>query len=187
MNRYSIFLLLTIIFAASSLFASVAVKLSNEELTKKADEIIIGKVKDISYVFDEKQRTPYTLTTIVVEKWIKGESKEREIKVRQIGGKFKDQHLFITGDARLIQDEKVLLFLTRGEEFRYLLALSQAKFSIIKDPKTGEEKITRDISQLGLGSFDKEGKLVVEKISTPEPTIYLKDFIKEIETYLKKQ
>jgi len=164
--------------------ASVAVKLSNKELTQKADEIVIGTVKDISYVFDERQKTPYTITTITVEKWIKGSSKEREIRVRQLGGKFKDQHIFITGDAKLNPNERVLLFLTKGEEFRFILALSQAKFSIIKDEKTLEEKVVRDVSSLGLARFDKEGKLEVEKPTVEQPVL-LKDFVKEIESYLK--
>lgn len=186
MKRYLSLLCFMVMLTAQSAFGSVAVRLSNEELAKKADEIVIGRVKDISYVFDEKQKTPYTITTIAVERWIKGESKEREIKVRQLGGRFKEQQLFITGDARLNQDEKVLLFLTKGEEFRFILALSQAKFSVIKDEKTGEEKVVRDISQLGLGRFDNDGKLVIEKAIEKDPPLLLKDFIKEIETYLKK-
>lgn len=169
----------------ASVYASVALKLSNKEMTEKADEIVIGTVKEITYIFDEKQKTPYTISTIVVEKWIKGGSDEKEIRVRQIGGKFKDQHLFVSGDAKLKEGERVLLFLTKGEEFRFILALSQAKFSIIKDDKTGEEKVLRDISQLGLGSFDKDGKMIIEKPSAEKP-ILLKDFIKEIESYLKK-
>ncbi|MGB9600671.1 MAG: hypothetical protein ACP5QK_12980 [Myxococcota bacterium] len=178
-------LFMFLIFAVNQLYASVAIRLSNKEMTEKADEIVIGTVKDISYVFDEKQRTPYTITTIVVERWIKGNSKEREIKVRQIGGKFGDQHLFITGDARLRPQEKVLLFLTKGEEFRFILALSQAKFSIIKDEKTLEEKVIRDMSQLGLSRFDKDGKMVIEKVTDEKPVL-LKDFVKEIESYIKK-
>lgn len=185
MKKVHFLVLLLLIFAAGHLYASVALQLSNKDMSEKADEIVIGTVKDVSYVFDEKQRTPYTITTIVVEKWIKGNSKEREIKVRQIGGKFGDQHLFITGDAKLVPQERVLLFLTKGEEFRFLLALSQAKFSIIKDDKTQEEKVIRDISQLGLGKFDKDGKMVIEKVPSEKPVL-LKDFLKEIESYIKK-
>jgi|YNPNPStandDraft_1061719.scaffolds.fasta_scaffold48176_4 hypothetical protein len=168
-----------------SLYASVALKLSNKELAQKADEILIGTVKDISYIIDEKQKTPYTITTITVDKWIKGRSNEKEIKVRQIGGKFKDQQLFITGDARLNQGERVLLFLTKGEEYRFLLALSQAKFSIVMDERLKEEVVVRDMSSLGLARFNSEGKLEVEN-PQPEKPIRLKDFIKEIESYIKQ-
>ncbi|MCX7944484.1 MAG: hypothetical protein N2746_08255 [Deltaproteobacteria bacterium] len=168
------------------LFASVALKLTNKEMTEKADEIVIGSVKEISYTFDEKQQTPYTITTIVVEKWIKGSAKEKEIKIRQIGGKVNNQHLFITGDAKLKEGERVILFLKKGEEFRFLLALSQAKFSIIKDETTGEEKVIRDISQLGLGVFDKDGKMRIEKSSNESPVL-LKDFLLEIESYINKK
>ncbi|MCX7958753.1 MAG: hypothetical protein N3B13_06875 [Deltaproteobacteria bacterium] len=186
MKKMQLFQVIVFVLIATSLYGSVALKLSNKEMSEKADEIIIGTVKNISYIFDEKQQTPYTISTITVEKWIKGNSKEREIKIRQIGGKINNQHLFITGDAKLKEGERVLLFLSRGEEFRFILALSQAKFSVIKDEKTGEEKVLRDISQLGLGSFDKEGKMVVENPVAEQP-VPLKDFIREIESYISKK
>ncbi len=183
MKKIYFVLALASVFIATTLFASVAVRLTNKEMTEKADEILIGTVKNISYVLDEKQQTPYTITVISVEKWIKGGSKEKEIRIRQIGGKFKDQHLFITGDAKLKEGEKVLLFLRKGEEFRFILALSQAKFSIVKDEKTGEEMVLRDISQLGFGSFDKDGKMIIQKPEA-EQMRALKDFVKEIESYI---
>jgi len=176
---------LLILIIPSLTFASVALQLSNKEMAEKADEIVIGTVKSIDYILDEKQQTPYTITSVSVERWIKGNSKEKDIRIRQIGGKFGDQQLFITGDARMKKGEKVLLFLKKGEEFRFVLALSQAKFSIIRDEKTGEEKAIRDISQLGLGKFDSAGKMIVEKQLKEKPVL-LKDFLKEIESYIKK-
>lgn len=176
---------LLLLITPSLLFSSVALQLSNKEMTEKADEIVIGTVKSIDYILNEKQQTPYTITTVSVERWIKGNSREKDIRIRQIGGKFGDQQLFISGDARMKEGEKVLLFLKRGEEFRFILALAQAKFSIIRDEKTGEEKVIRDISRLGLGKFDSAGKMIVEKPSEEKPVL-LKDFLKEIESYIRK-
>lgn len=185
MKRAWILIVAMLLLVSDNLSGSVALRLSNREMAEQADEIVIGSVKEIDYIFEERTKTPYTITTIEVERWIKGGSKEKLIKIRQIGGRLKDQQIFVTGDARLVKGERVLLFLKKGEEYRFLLALSQAKFSIIRDEKNGEERVIRDTTNLSLGRFNEKGEFVILPPLEEKP-ILLKDFIKEIETYIKK-
>ncbi len=173
-----------VLLAASAALASIAMHQSNKDLTLKSDEVVVGEVKGRTSFVDEKTNTPYTLTTITVKEWLKGGAGEKEITVRQMGGKLGDKTMVVTGDARMDDGEEVVLFLRKGEGVRFLFAMAQAKFGIARDPVTGQKIVQREAKDLAVGEFNKDGKFEFVKPAQPLKPVLLKDFVTEIKDYL---
>lgn len=101
---------------------ALMLEMTTPELTKQAEAIVRGKVKDMNSEWDPERRFIWTLVTISVSKSIKGDILEGQdviVKipggvVGQIGQKTEDAPIFKKG-------EDVLLFLKpevyRGEKF----------------------------------------------------------------------
>ena len=96
-----------VLLAVSAASASIAMYQSNKDLALKSEEVLVGEVKARTSFVDEKTNTPYTLTTVTVKEWLKGGAGEKEITVRQMGGKLGDKVMSVTGDAKLDDGEEV--------------------------------------------------------------------------------
>lgn len=173
-----------ILCAAIPAHASIAVYQSNKDLALKSDEVVVGVVKARTSYVDEKKNTPYTLTTVAVKEWIKGQAGEKEITVRQMGGALGDKTMVVTGDARFDIGEEVVLFLKKGDGVRFLFAMAQAKFSIVLDPATSQRVVKREAKDLAVGEFNKDGKFEFVKPQQPLKPVLLKDFLAEIKDYI---
>ena len=173
-----------VLLAAGAAAASIAMYQSNKDLALKSDEVVLGEIKAKTSFFDEKTNTPYTLTTVTVKEWVKGGAGEKEITVRQMGGKLGDKVMFVTGDARMDEGEEVVLFLKKGEGVRFLFAMAQAKFGVVRDAITGQKVIQREAKDLAVGEFNKDGKFEFVKAPQPVKPLLLKDFLSEIKDYI---
>jgi hypothetical protein len=173
-----------VLAVAAAASASIAVYQSNKDLALKSDEVVVGEVKARSSIVDEKTRTPYTLTTVAVKEWVKGGAGEKEITVRQMGGKVDDKVMVVTGDARMEVGDEVVLFLRKGDGVRFLYAMAQAKFAIIRDPITGQKVVQREARDLAVGEINKDGKFEFMQAPQPIKPLTLKDFLTEIKDYI---
>lgn len=187
MTTRSLFVIVSavlVLFAAASASASIAMYQSNKDLALKSDEVLVGEVKAKTSFVDEKTNTPYTLTTVTVKEWLKGGAGEKEITVRQMGGKLGDKVMLVTGDAKMDDGEEVVLFLRKGEGVRFLFAMAQAKFGVARDAATGQKVILREAKDLAVGEFNKDGAFQFVKPPQPQKPVLLKDFLVEIKDYI---
>jgi hypothetical protein len=136
----SAIILLTVTFLAQKGFG-LMVEIPLERLTKKADHIIIGKVKSIRCEWNEEKNKIYTYVTIDVERSIKGASDTGEVTIRHLGGTVDSVTMWVSDTPRFQDDEKVLVFLrpTQGTYFG-VAGMFQGKFTV-KDNKVVEKDI----------------------------------------------
>jgi len=124
---------------------ALMLEMTTPELTKQAEAIVRGKVKDMRSEWDPERRFIWTLVTVSVSKSIKGDSlagQEVIVKipggvVGQIGQKTEDAPIFKKG-------EDVMLFLKpevyRGEKVFRVTGNFQGKHTI-KDNTVIEKKM----------------------------------------------
>ncbi len=123
-------------FFVLPLSATVLLKMSMEELTASSEEIVQGKVKEITSQWDEKKTLIYSEIKVEVKERIKGEEERKEIVIRQLGGKVGDIRLKVIGVPVFQEEEEVILFLKKDKKQLkkfYVTGLSQGKFAVKKE------------------------------------------------------
>lgn len=215
--KKTIIFLLTVFAVSVCVNATVVKSYTTEEISKKSDAIVIGDCieKDAKWVGKHIETT----VTIQVQKNIKGDM-GKEIKITQLGGEIKKPIPIIQavpGMTSFSKGEKVLLFLGKPDEQKnakylsnntkskvkssipsspYVLGLSQGKYSIVIDPKTGEQKVSKNnVMSDRFVETENMKKTVSGKGKTVEETVAPLDYsqlqslgslVKEIEKYITK-
>lgn len=127
----SFVLLLFILFAATPVVSALMVKISVEDLTKEADVIIKGDIKEVDSRWNLWRTMVYTYSTVSVEKYIKGTGSETLTIITE-GGTVGDSGVWVEDTPVFTKNEKVLVFLkTAGREFS-VAGLVQGKYIIEK-------------------------------------------------------
>jgi len=122
-------------------------KLTLDELTLRADAILVGEVTDIAN-YQEGEGNIYTLVTLSVEQTIKGES-EGEAVIRVLGGEVNGQVLWVEDAPRFQSGERAVVFLNNGEGAFAVVGGFQGKFTIDKNNMvSGNMSLTEFIEQL---------------------------------------
>lgn len=214
-------------FATMSAHATLMKVLKTKDLVKQADAIVIGECieKETKWVAKHMETT----ITVKVDEYVKGDM-GGEIKITQLGGEVdKPVPLIqsIPGMASFGVGEKVLLFIaspppemaakTTDPDLpkrnpksliagsAYIVGWHQGKYTVLTDPKTGEQKVgKRNISgtrvlptkSLKKRMYSKnvittgQGAQTVEEIVLPidySKMKSLESFKKEIKKYLAEQ
>ncbi len=123
--------------------ADLAPKWSDAELLDFSDVVITGTVSAVATGWDT--RTVYTYVTLDVGDVIKGWIPERQVVLKQLGGRVDDLALTIGGQATFTVGEQVLAFLEarRGDRTLSTTALWQGKWTISTDSASGQRLATR--------------------------------------------
>ena len=154
----SFVLLLFILFAATPVVSALMVKMSVEDLTKEADVIIIGNIKEVESRWNFWRTEVHTYSTVSVEKYIKGIG-PGTLTIITEGGNAGDSGVWVEDTPVFTENEKVLVFLKKaGREFS-VAGWAQGKYIV-------ENEDVRDISG--------------EKVS-------LKDFLRRVEDAMPPQ
>jgi len=103
-------------------------KLTIEELTDRADSILVGEVTDID-CHQEGEGNIYTLVTLSVEQTIRGETKEA-VSVRVPGGELDGQTLWVEDSPSFQMGERAAVFLEEHEGIFTVVGGFQGKFTI---------------------------------------------------------
>jgi hypothetical protein len=136
-------------------------KLSLEELAKKSELIVTGRVIDKQSEWNKEKTRIYTRVTISVDEYHKGESSENAITVTLLGGEVGDVGELYTGTARFEKDEDVVLFLRKDLKGNLRVAGSnQGKYGIRTDEVTGKKMISQRKS---LDDFKSQVKGIVKQ------------------------
>lgn len=131
-------LLLLILFAVTPTVSALMVKISVEDLTREADVIIIGDIKEVESRWNLWRTMVYTYSTVSVEKYIKGTGHETLTIITE-GGTVGDYWVWVEDVPVFTKNETVLVFLKKaGREFS-VVGWAQGKYIV-------ENEEVRDIS-----------------------------------------
>lgn len=92
------------------------VKLTLEELVARADWIVIGKVTEKKSQWNADRTSIYTLVTLAVEQWLKGQSGNNKMVIKVPGGEVGGITQQVEDAASFHTGEKALVFLSRNDD-----------------------------------------------------------------------
>ena len=117
------------LLAATIAHATTVQRLALEDLAKRADHIVAGRVRSSKTFWNANGKLILTTYTIRVDETIKGRPAQT-LEVTTIGGRIGDVQLYVSGMPSLEQDEHVVLFTEPSGSYEVVLGLSQGKFRI---------------------------------------------------------
>jgi len=138
-SMHKIFLILFLLGFYSTCFAQQeAVDL--KELTTNSDAIITGKVTQKTSSWNKDKTRIYTLATVQVDEYIKGNSSGNTVTIKYPGGEVGEVGELYSHMPRFEDNEEVMVFLQKdGNSSDFKVSNGEnGKISLINDPKTGE-------------------------------------------------
>jgi hypothetical protein len=168
--------------------ATTVIGMSLEELTRRSDTVIVGKVKTVSYGQNERAGYPETRTTFTVESSVYGEGNSSEITLAVPGGPAGNGlYTVVPGMPKFKVDERAVLFLvkdkTRGVAFP--TGAEQGVFRIKVDPDTKQSYIFNQAHDLSIVDLPDSP---VQKATKDKAKILLSEFetqVRELAVKLK--
>lgn len=147
--------------------ATTVQKFSRQELAKKSESIVIGKVEDVSSRQDAANREIYTYITLSVSESVKGAKGEKTVTIRQLGGSVGNLISAVPGTPSFKTGEEVVVFLTARDKegYPWVMGLQQGKYSVVTD-ENGLKQVRNELDGLQLLSPNgsvKEGKASTEQ------------------------
>ena len=137
--RASFVLLLFILFVATPVVSASIEKISVEDLTRDADVIIIGDIKEVESRWNFWRTMIYTYSTLSVEKYVKGDEEQKTLTIITEGGTVDDSSVWVEDVPIFTKNETVLVFLKQaGNEFS-VVGWVQGKYIV-------ENENVRDLS-----------------------------------------
>ena len=122
------------------------VKLSLEQLTKRADTIVLGTVSSQTSAWNVQHTAIYTSVTVQVETVVKG-SPGRDVTFQIAGGSVDDITMRTSNDPVFQNGERVVVFFNTASAPATVVGLHQGKYSV----KSGT--VTRDGRTLAIDDF----------------------------------
>jgi hypothetical protein len=124
--------------------ATIIIPTEDRNLIRQANTIVVGQVTRIDGHWYAAKAQIYTHIGIRVEEVLKGELRETEVTVKQLGGTVGGLRSWIFGSPEFVMGERVLLFLMPNSDGSpRVLNLYEGKFSIVPDSRTGEQFASR--------------------------------------------
>jgi hypothetical protein len=130
-----------ILFASTLAYATTVQRLAFEDLVKKAQHIVAGKVRDSRTYWNSNRKLILTSYTVEVDETIKGQS-QRTFELTTIGGKIGDLELRVSGMPSFEKGENIVVFTEPSGPYQVVLGLGQGKFTV----ENGQ--VSNDISDL---------------------------------------
>ena len=154
-------LLALILLTATFLHATTVQRLAFEDLVKKAQHIVAGKVQGARTYWSSNRKLILTSYTIEVDEAIKGQSLQT-FELTTIGGKIGDLELHVSGMPSFEKGENIVVFTEPSGPYQVVLGLGQGKFTI----ENGQ--VSNNISDLSFpdGRPGRSLKLPVETFKT---------------------
>ena len=177
-------LILTMFFA-SPVVALTVVNLSEEQMAKNADMIIIGRILSAYAQRDPVDQDVYTYIKVLVNDHLKGTNRTHRITIKMPGGVIGGEISIIPGAADFYRNEEVLLFVEkRADGELTTLGLSLGKYGIYRDPESGRKIVLRQFNGTGR-YFSSPRAEEIKDIALPEK-VYLNEFRSRIQRMLEK-
>jgi len=131
-------------------------------LTEQSDAIITGKVLTKKSDWNENKSRIFTIATIEVEEYLKGNGNDHQVKIYYPGGEVGEVGEQYSHMPKLNDDEEVLLFMKKDKDEKSFKILNgeDGKLTLYKDNITGE-KVTAFNKKVS--SLKREIKDFIEK------------------------
>ena len=170
------------VLIAASLNALSVVNVSDEQLARKAEMIVIGTVLSGYCEKDTGSGDVYTYITVRVTDQLKGKMRSHDLVLKILGGRAGDAVLYIPGAADFYRNEEVLLFLERRPDGSLMpIGMMLGKYSVYRDYETGRKIVFRHIDGNGqYFSTPRPNEVIVE----PGQKLYLSDFRSQIQKFV---
>ena len=140
MSRRVALLCVVVLLGVSLAGATTLLKMGFPALAREANHIVIGTVTGVEGEWDESARFIHTKVTLSVQRSLRGAAPS-EILLRTAGGVVGGEGQVAEGAATFEVGEKVLVFLTPGEDgFLTVLGWTQGKSRIVTDEE-GVERL----------------------------------------------
>ncbi len=123
-------------------------QLTIDELTAKADSIVVGEVIDMA-CYEESRGDIYTLVTLSVEQSVKGKSAE-EVVLKVPGGEVDGLTLSVSDTPSFRQGERVVVFLEEETSKFKVSGWHQGKFTVVNNRVVErDQSLTDFIAEIG--------------------------------------
>ena len=130
----------TIIFLFCFSAFGQQIKKEIEILSKNAEVIVTGKVKQKKSIWNENKTRIFTSVILDVDDQLKGQDNNSSIEIVYPGGEIDGIGELYTHMPSLENEEEVLLFLKKNKNETYKIFNGEnGKITITNDPKTGEK------------------------------------------------
>jgi hypothetical protein len=139
LNRFVLLLFIFLGFQLSSIAQDKQSVI--KQLSKKADVILTGKVTQKKSSWNDSKTRIYTKTTVQVEEYLKGNTRENSIEITYPGGEVGDVGEIYTHMPRFENNEEVLVFLKKDKKndgYQVLFG-EEGKITMINDEKTNKK------------------------------------------------
>lgn len=133
---------------AGSANATTLVRMSLEQLSQAASDIVRGHVVSQEMRWNETNTQIMTLTNIAVDQRIKGRTPA--VVVEQPGGTVGNTRSRVAGTVHFRQGEDYVLFLEPSRAYparRLVVEMMQGAYRIYRDPTTNEERVIQPLSK----------------------------------------
>jgi hypothetical protein len=128
MKRLFACLMLTFLIAMPS-FATTVERLTLDDMVKKAQSIVHGKVRGARTHWSANGKLILTTYTIDVSENIKGQG-SKTVELTTIGGRIGDTTLYVSGMPSFQTGEDAVVFVEKSAGFSTVVGLSQGKFAV---------------------------------------------------------
>jgi hypothetical protein len=118
-----------LILVALPCFATTVERLSLDDMVKKAQSIVHGRVRDARVHWSADGRLIQTTYTIDVDETLKGQA-AKSVELTTIGGKIGDLTVIAAGMPSFAVGEESVVFIEKSENVSTVVGLSQGKFSV---------------------------------------------------------
>ncbi len=159
-----------ILWICTSSLATTVVRLSLDDMVRKAQSIVHGKVHSRSTHWSTNGKLILTTYTMDVEETIKGPV-SKSVELTTIGGKIGDLTLYVSGMPSFETGEEAVVFIENSGGYSVFVGLSQGKFSV----KNGE--VANSVAALTF----PDGKE-----ASPPLKMRVEDFMRQIQGRLRQ-
>jgi hypothetical protein len=142
---YALLAAIALLRCSEPAYADAATKWTDAQLIGFSDVIVRGRVTRVVVARDERVGTPYTYVSLDVADVLKGTIRDRQITLKQLGGRLGSTELQISGQPSFAVGEDVLVFLEVRPRDRTLTTTAswQGKFTIERGTG-GDVAVRRD-------------------------------------------
>jgi len=164
-------LLCSIISLSFSLFtvqSATVQKFSLEELAQRSQKIVVGRCLSTESRWNEKNTLILTFSQFAVSEDLKGQS-NGSVTVMTVGGTVNGITQTVSGSPQFSPGEEAVLFLEPTKLSHWQpVGLSQGKFLIVKNSRSGEKEVVNNLT--GLELYDTSARtLSVQQRSNRMP------------------
>lgn len=181
-----LFILLIPVLVPKEAATTVVKKLSDEELTLQAQNILIGTCTSVRSQWNEAGTKIFTYVTVSLQSSLKGDQNQGEVVIRQLGGEVGEVGMLVEGATVFEKGEEVFLFLEKGHKrFHRVLGLYQGKFSIDYDATSGRKVLSRKKVRIRRRLDGRLQRRVVKVESENKP--FLDEYQNKIKSFLRRK